>query len=196
MAGLLLDARIIHCNLSAMPSIPSLINRIQNALTAGNGKVPWSGSEGQRQFFLDTLDILRTKGLAFVANTTVLAQLSPEDTVLAVIENVGFFAHKNEPQGSEKPNDVVSSVGGIWRFLGAFGATSSNTFVGDGTTTVFTINHGLNTETPSVTVYDVSAQFPTIMYTGITVAVLNANSIRITFTSAPGASSKKIKISK
>lgn len=135
---------------------------------AGLGELAWFGSPG---------DLMHVSGK--VPYTVVAGDLtSGQITLRLLVRNSGT-------------NRVLRATSGdpvkFWAVnLGQAGSGGSGAYtetIGDGSTTAFTINHGLGSDYPVVSVWDLTGTDP--LQVEAEVESIDTNNVRVTFTSAP-----------
>lgn len=167
------------------PSYPALNALINALIPNGDGTLAWGGANGLQSILYGLSDSARTRGALYVDNTGILSSLSGNDARFVIVRDVAWYAY--DPTGSISPTapNFPASDGGRWVFLSDIGKVRHEEEFGDSATLVFTIIHNLNTLLPTYQILNTLA-LPYGYDTSGVVAVTDANTITITYTSAPG----------
>ena len=185
-----------------MAAIPTILTRINNANVNQTGEVSWLGTNGEKAILTELATTLRERGILFIPvdadgnpDIAALGLMGVGDTKFALVQGLAFYGY-NPNGGNAAQTSVVAQGGGVWEVLFYLPTTSNNytKTIGDSISTIFYVNHGLNTETPTIFCQGVLGGLP---YTNVQPAtydyqVVDGDNIIITFTSAPASLSTQV----
>lgn len=170
-----------------MAGIPALVAKITAALALS--KVRFGGTGGIGAMLSDTAELVKERGVMDVRDLSTLALMTGADGGYALIPGVGFYRYNATASASAAAQDVPASGGGRWQFLAPMGAGVFAQAIGDSVETSFTLTHNLNTLFPTVLQMEPSAPGAGAPYTYTTdgdVTVVDANTVTVTYPTAPG----------
>lgn len=171
-------------------SVPVVRRLIEDAV-----KPNYSGTDGLASMLSNILDIAADRGLMNAADLTALAQLGGVDGALAIVPGVAIY--KFTPSSIVAlPDTDIRGVGGTWQYIAAVSPAPYRRVIGDGTVSVFTITHNLNTLWPTVSVFNTLGGLPYELTTNYTLSVTDANTIVITSLAVWGGDSQTVVVKK
>lgn len=170
-----------------MAGITSLRNK--TALADASGHASWNGANGIKEQITELTDLLQSRGVKVVADFSTLAALTGADTNLVAVKGVALYSF--HPLGTtSNPLDYPASGGGRWEFLCALGKTTYSEIIGDSIATVFTIEHNLNTISPTIMQlepFSPGGGAPYSISTDAEISIVDENSYTLTYLTPPAS---------
>lgn len=162
-------------------------------------KRDYEGAAGLGSYYSNLLDLITDRGIMVVPDVATLSLLTGNDAKLVAVKSVGLYAFNPSATVVNNPLNYPATGGGYWEYLVALGKTSYSEVIGDSVVTVWTITHNLNTLTPTVLQMEADSPGGGAPYAYVTngvVSVDDANTITITYSSAPATHQYTIVVKK
>lgn len=149
----------------ASQSYPLLSPSDISAIIYDGNPHDYFGATGIGSVLSNLLRLIVGHGVMVVDSQNTLALLSGADTGIVAVKQQALYSYNPDAYTTISDLDVPANGGGRWEYMTSLGTPDFTKVIGDSINSVFTLDHGLNTNFPTVALWAASAPGGSAPYT-------------------------------